>query len=107
MEALYGTEPPARWVTRQEDGRHGTHMTPTSATRDSIDLPPPPWLASLSPRLHLPPDLDARHFDVCVLYLLAAHDVFVEMAQMIHISQRKHGRAQGPEQIRGLGVLEG
>ena len=34
------------------------HMTPTSATRNYIDLPPPPWLASLSPRLHLPPDLD-------------------------------------------------
>ena len=79
----------------------------SSLMRKAIDLPPPPWLASLSPRLHLPPDLDARHFDVCVLYLLAAHDVFVERAQMIHISQRKHGRAQGPEEIRGLGVLEG
>jgi hypothetical protein len=74
-----------------------------------------PWLASLSPRLHLPPDLNARHFDVCVLYLLVvtffsfcfrmlghghlapaslvegdgpydplAHDMFVELAQMIH-----------------------
>ena len=44
----------------------------SSLMRKAIDLPPPPWLASLSPRLHLPPDLDARCFDVCVIYLLAA-----------------------------------
>jgi len=44
----------------------------SSLMRKAIDLPPPPWLASLSPRLHLPPDLDARYFDVCVIYLLAA-----------------------------------
>ena len=29
-------------------------------------------MVSLSPWLHLPPDLDARYFDVCVIYLLAA-----------------------------------